>query len=256
VTTGPLALIFDVDGTLADTEELHRQSFNAAFAQFGLGWNWPREVYRKLLDVTGGKERINAYIAGLPLPASARDKLRALVPAVHAAKTRLYTDRVAEGGAPLRDGVARLLDEAAGHGCRLAIASTTTAANVGALLSATPGCAGLFEVIACGDEVPAKKPSPDIYRLALQRLRLDARDVVAFEDSEHGLCAAVAAGLWTVVTPSWWTEGGDYGAAGLVLPHLGDPSRPLPGEPGSRLAKHAWLTFGELQRLRTASMAP
>ena len=218
------ALIFDVDGTLADTEEAHRAAFNAAFDKHRLGWNWTRAEYRELLEVPGGKERIASYIASLPLGAAERQRLLALVPQLHADKTKLYGEVVSEGGVPLRDGVERLLDEATAQGLHLAIASTTTAANINALLGATLGPRGidLFAVIACGDQVRAKKPAPDIYRLALDTLGLPPEQALAVEDSVHGLRAATAAGLWTLVTPTFWTQGGDFRAAGLVLPSLGE----------------------------------
>ncbi|KQU77164.1 MULTISPECIES: HAD-IA family hydrolase [unclassified Rhizobacter] len=218
------ALIFDVDGTLADTEEAHRIAFNGAFDQHRLGWTWTRADYRQLLEVAGGKERIASYIASLPLGPGERQRLLALVPQLHADKTRLYGEVVNAGGVPLRDGVERLLNEALEQGCHLAIASTTTAANINALLNATLGPRGLdlFAVIACGDQVRAKKPAPDIYRLALDTLGLPPEQALAVEDSAHGLRAATAAGLWTLVTPTFWTQDGDFRAAGLLLPDLGD----------------------------------
>jgi beta-phosphoglucomutase-like phosphatase (HAD superfamily) len=216
------ALIFDVDGTLADTEEAHRTAFNLAFERYRLGWAWSHGEYRTLLNVTGGKERIAAYIATLGLSAAERKRLSALVPVIHAEKTRFFGSVVADGGVPLRDGVARLIGEALVAGCRLAIASTTTAANIDALLGATLGPRGLdhFSVIACGDQVRAKKPAPDIYRLVLANLGLAPERALAFEDSPNGLASAVGAGLWTVVTPTFWTEGSDFSAAGLVVPSL------------------------------------
>jgi len=216
------ALIFDVDGTLADTEEAHRISFNSVFEQHRLGWTWTRAEYRQLLEVPGGKERIASYIASLPLGAAERQRLLALVPQLHADKTRFYGEVVSEGGVTLRDGVERLLNEAVAQGCHLAIASTTTAANINALLNATLGPRGLdlFAVIACGDQVRAKKPAPDIYRLALDTLGLPPEQALAVEDSAHGLRAATAAGLWTLVTPTFWTQDGDFRGAGLVLPSL------------------------------------
>ena len=252
------ALIFDVDGTLADTEEAHRIAFNLAFEQQRLGWTWSRSEYRALLAVNGGKERIVSYIRALPMGEARRAHLLDRVGAIHAEKTKLYTSVVRDGGIPLRDGVARLLDEALQAGCRLAIASTTTAANVDALLQSTLGRRGLemFDVIACGDQVRHKKPAPDIYQLALRTLGLAADRAVAFEDSPNGLRAAVAAGLWTVVTPTFWTEGGDFAAAGLLLPGLGDPGSPLKSEPGTRLRTHGWLDFEELQRLARPARTP
>ena len=242
------ALIFDVDGTLADTEEVHRSAFNLAFEHFRLGWQWDRSEYRKLLKTTGGKERIADYIAQLDLTPVERKGCIKLVPAIHAEKMKYYGSIISDGSVTLRDGVARLLDEALAAGCRLAIATTTSAENIDALMNATLGRDGLamFSVIACGDQVRAKKPAPDIYQLALQRLGLAATQAVAFEDSENGLRSAEAAGLWTVVTPNFWTEGGDFGAAGLLLPRLGDPAAPLEGEPGGRLRAAAWLSFHEL----------
>jgi beta-phosphoglucomutase-like phosphatase (HAD superfamily) len=216
------ALIFDVDGTLADTEEAHRIAFNLAFERYRLGWAWSRDAYRSLLNVTGGKERIAAYIATLELGATERQRLTALVPVIHAEKTRFYGSVVADGGVPLREGVAHLIGDALVAGCRLAIASTTTATNIDALLGATLGPRGLdhFAVIACGDQVRAKKPAPDIYRLALSSLGLTPDRAVAIEDSANGLASAVGAGLWTLVTPTFWTEGSDFSAAGLVRPSL------------------------------------
>lgn len=245
------ALIFDVDGTLADTEEAHRVAFNLAFDRARLGWTWSRADYRQLLEVTGGKERITSYIDTLPVSPPERQRLRGLVPALHADKTRFYTAAVHDGGIRLREGVERLLDEALQAGCRLAIASTTTAANVAALLGATLGPRGLdrFAVVACGDQVRAKKPAPDIYRLALSTLGVPPERAAAFEDSAHGLAAATGAGLWTVVTPTFWTQGSDFSAAGLLLPHLGSPTAPLHGEPGCQLLHHPWLGMDDLTRL-------
>ncbi|MBX3623095.1 MAG: HAD-IA family hydrolase [Rhizobacter sp.] len=245
------ALIFDVDGTLADTEEAHRTAFNLAFERHGLGWHWDRDTYRRLLEVTGGKERIASHIHGLPVSAAERQRLLGLVPALHADKTRFYGAAVNAGAMPLRTGVERLLHEALDAGLRLAIASTTTADNVHALLTATLGPRGLdmFSVIACGDLVRAKKPAPDIYLLALRTLGLEPDRVVAIEDSANGLRSATAAGLWTVVTPTYWTQGSDFSNAGLVLPGLGDPAAPLPDEPGQRLQHDAWLSLRELHRI-------
>jgi len=245
------ALLFDVDGTLADTEEGHRTAFNLAFDRLRLGWEWGREEYRELLGVAGGKERMARYVDGLQVGERERSRLREQIPAIHAEKTRLYAAMAGDGAIALRPGVARLLAEARQAGLKLAIASTTTRANIEALLRATLGGEGLamFDTIACGDEVAAKKPSPDVYLLALRRMGAAAAASVAFEDSANGLRAAVAAGLATVVTPTFWTSDGDWSSARLVLPHLGDPWQPLPGEPGNALHCAAWLTLAELERL-------
>ena len=223
------ALIFDVDGTLADTEEAHRQAFNDAFDAHGLGFCWSRELYRELLQVTGGKERLAAFFAGTALTASERERLFGLIPRLHATKTSFYVARVALGRVPVRSGVRRLMAEAHAAGVKLAIASTTAQENVAALLEGALGGEALarFSVIATGDAVPRKKPAPDIYLLALSRLGVAARCAVALEDSAIGVAAAKAAGLLTVATPSDWTRDQDFAAADLVLPCLADPDSPL-----------------------------
>jgi HAD superfamily hydrolase (TIGR01509 family) len=244
------ALIFDVDGTLADTEELHRQAFNGAFYEYGLRWNWNPHVYAALLHLSGGKERIRHYLEGLDLDREERRRIVALIPDLHAAKTRLFARLVESGRAPMRPGVVRLMREAHEAGVRLAVASTTTPANLEALVSKYLGddAVGWFSVVAAGDQVANKKPAPDIYLLVLRTLGVNASECVAFEDSERGLRAAQAAGLFTVVTPTFWTTNEDLASADLALPHLGDPGAPL--DDGAAVkAGGAWLTLAALEGL-------
>ena len=219
------ALIFDVDGTLADTEETHRQAFNAAFIQFELWWDWGPQRYAELLRVSGGKERIAQYIGTLEVSEAERARLMELVPSLHRTKTRIYTELLARGQRPFRPGVLRLLREAKARNLKLAIASTTASENVDALLHANLGAnSGIgFDVIACADQVAVKKPASDIYDLVLSSLRLAADECVAFEDSVNGLRAAKAAGLVTVVTPTRWNLDQDYAGADLIQPSLEEP---------------------------------
>lgn len=252
------ALIFDVDGTLADTEECHRQAFNQAFDEAGLDWHWSPTDYRRLLQTTGGKERLAAHLQSLDWPEAERQRVAAMIPALHAAKTRHYTARVEAGQVPLRPGVARLIAEARQAGVRLAIATTTTAENIQALLVATLGAPGpsWFDAIACGDQVPRKKPAPDVYQLALARLGLPAESAVALEDSGNGLRAAQAAGLWTLVTPCFWTAEDDFSGAQLVLPHLGDAEHPLPAASAALLQGARWLGLDTLAAHRQGGRPP
>ena len=223
------ALVFDVDGTLADTEELHRQAFNEAFFACGIDWRWGPALYADLLQITGGKERIAEYISRQQMPASERGRLLRLIPQVHAAKTRIYRELVALGHLHPRSGVVRLMKEARAAGLKLAIASTTSPENVDSLLSASFGkdAPRWFSAIATGDVVPRKKPAPDIYTLALERLGITPERAVAFEDSAIGVRSAKAAGLFTVATPSLWTIGQDFALADLMLTSLADPDKPL-----------------------------
>jgi len=225
-TMPPAALIFDIDGTFAETEELHRQAFNETFAAFGLPWHWDRPLYRRLLDVAGGKERLAHYLDAYAPPAAAAASEH--IAALHAAKTTRYAALVDAGGAGLRPGIARLIGEARQQGVALAIATTTSLANVEALIRSTlgPDSLAAFAVIGAGDMVAAKKPAPDVYCLVLERLKLPAGSCVAFEDSLNGLIAARQAGLPTVVTPSLYTDDQIFAGALAVVSHLGDPAEP------------------------------
>jgi HAD superfamily hydrolase (TIGR01509 family) len=222
-------LLFDVDGTLAETEEIHRESFNRAFAQAGLDWVWSKALYAELLRVTGGKERIRYFLdAHLP-DFEAPMQLDEYIAGLHAAKTDIYTRTVAAGQVPLRPGVKRLLDETRRAGMRLAITTTTTPANVSALLrhSLAPDAESWFEVIGAGSVVPAKKPAPDIYHYVMQKMGVSPAECLALEDSANGLHSARDAGVTTLVTVSEYTGEDNFAGAALVLDHLGEPDRPF-----------------------------
>lgn len=208
------ALIFDVDGTLAETEELHRRAFNDAFAQAGLGWHWTQGDYHALLKTTGGKERIARFVAE-----QGQVMAPAQVAALHAAKTARYVALMAQGQIALRPGIGDLIAQAQAAGIRLAIATTTSLPNVEALSLAVFGkpAAQVFEVIAGGDMVAAKKPAPDVYLLALRMLGLHPEQAVALEDSRNGLHAAKAAGLACCLCPGVYTQGEDFDRADLIL---------------------------------------
>ncbi len=232
------ALLFDVDGTLADTErDGHRVAFNAAFAEAGLDWDWSVALYGKLLAVTGGKERIRYYLDRFNREFPRPDDLDGFVAGLHRSKTRHYTEMLAAGAIPLRNGVRRLLEAARAEGLRLAIATTTTPANVTALLrhSLAPDAEDWFEVIAAGDIVPAKKPAPDIFVWAMQQMGLKPAQCLVLEDSENGVLSARGAGIDAiVVTVNDYTRDHDFDGASLVLDQLGDPGSPcrvLAGDP-------------------------
>lgn len=252
------ALVFDVDGTLADTEELHRQAFNEAFFACGVDWRWGPALYAELLHITGGKERIAGYISRLRMPASERGRLLRLIPQMHAAKTRIYLELVALGHLHPRAGVVRLMKEARAAGVKLAIASTTSPENVASLLSLSFGkdAPRWFSAIVTGDVVPNKKPAPDIYNLALEKLGVSPEHAIAFEDSAIGVRSAKAAGLFTVATPSLWTIGQDFALADLVLTSLADPDKPLYATDELRIGAK-YLGLQQLAVLHaTVAMAP
>jgi len=215
------ALIFDVDGTLAETEELHRQAFNHAFIRHGLDWHWDRAIYRELLRVTGGKERIRAYQYRLriDLPLSDAD-----VAALHRVKTARYAELIETGCCSLRPGVTDLLMAAKARGQRLAIATTTSHGNIDALLARALGSrwAADFDAIVAGDDVRHKKPAPDVYLEVLARLKLDAPDCIAIEDSANGLIAASGANIPVLITRSLFFRDDDFSEARVVLNDLSE----------------------------------
>ncbi|MFC1690161.1 HAD family hydrolase [Pseudomonadota bacterium] len=220
------ALLFDVDGTLADTErDGHRVAFNRAFADCGLNWHWGVSLYGRLLQVSGGKERLRFYIQNWQPEMDSSFETDGLIFELHQAKTRYYLELMTAGLIPLRPGVERLLGEARSAGIRLAVATTTTPENVIALLSATLGeqSFGWFDVIAAGDCVPDKKPAPDIYFLALEKLGLDADECLALEDSDNGVKSSTGAGIKTLVTVNEYTRDQDFTGAAAVLSQLGEP---------------------------------
>lgn len=225
------AIIWDVDGTLVDSEELHRKAFNHAFNRFEMDWHWDRPLYNELLEVTGGKERIRHYIQYI----GSKEELLPTTPEeIHAVKTDFYYRSVCEGGLVLREGVEPIIDSAVNKGIRLAIATTTTLDNVEALFSSGVLNREHWEVIVAGDQVKMKKPAPDVYLEALKRLDLAPMSCLAVEDSENGLNSAIEAGLPTIVTTNRYTINQTFGSEiarvhnlDAGIPTVGGTLRPI-----------------------------
>jgi len=218
------ALVFDVDGTLADTERLHLDAFNHAFAQEGLGWHWSVERYTELLAISGGKERLLHFWRSQNPGVTELEagSLKALIDRLHEIKTAWYEAAVQAGAVTLRPGVLALMNEARTQGLQLAIATTTSPVNIAALLRSNIGPDWRSHFLAVGDAstAPIKKPHPQVYLQVLRDMGLPAAACVAFEDSDNGLRAASAAGLPTVITPTSFTAHHNFQAALRVVPDM------------------------------------
>ena len=214
------ALIFDVDGTLAETEEAHRAAFNSTFKAWGLDWNWSVDAYRILLKTTGGKERMRAHQA--TLPTGERRLTDEEIVKLHVEKTAAYGAILASGQLELREGVADLITAARKRGLKVAVATTTNTPNVEALCQCCWGKPALevFDHVAAGDMVKQKKPAPDVFLLALEQLGLPAENCIAFEDSRNGVLSALGANLPVLVTPSAYTDTDDFSDADWVIASL------------------------------------
>jgi HAD superfamily hydrolase (TIGR01509 family) len=213
------ALLFDVDGTVAETEGLHRRAFNLAFERHGVDIRWDEREYRRLLRVHGGRERIARSLAEHEDPRPAAE-----VAAIHLTKTRLYDEMLRAEGVAWRPGVRRLMSEAKRIGLRLALTTTTSEANLDPLFAPVlgPGWRAQFDALVTGERTARKKPAPDVYLEALKALRIDASQAIAFEDSRAGVEAAHAAGIPVVAVASRWLAGDDLSMAELRFEHYGD----------------------------------
>ena len=216
------ALIFDCDGVLVDTErDGHRVAFNRAFAEAGIKAEWSVELYGELLKIAGGKERMKHYFdhRGWPPGKTAET----LIPELHKRKTAIFTALIAGGSLPLRPGITRIVDEARAAGVRLGVCTTSDPKSIDGVLDLMgKQRKAYFEIVLAGDIVAKKKPSPDIYNLAKQRLNLDGRDCVVIEDSRNGLLAAAGAGMPCLITTSTYTLDEDFHEAARIVPELGD----------------------------------
>lgn len=228
-TTDLQAIIFDVDGTLADTEECHRQSFNEAFDEYGIDWHWGREEYTDLLAISGGRERIRAYAEAHLLPQQSATALRELAQKIHARKSSIYRDKLSNGHISLRPGVLRLLKEAKLAGVHIGLATSTSTFNVETLLrhALDRPIEDYFESVVTSDIVVDKKPSPAVYQYALAELGLLPEECVVIEDTASGNCAARRANLKTVITTHDFTRHHDFNGASLVIDKLGSASEPF-----------------------------
>jgi HAD superfamily hydrolase (TIGR01509 family) len=214
-------IIFDVDGTIADTEDIHRQAFNKAFSEYNLNWHWSREKYYELLFISGGKERIRKYLT----ENNTINIDNSFIKELHKCKSEYYRSMLISADIKLRPGIKRLITEAKNLNIKLGIATNSSGANLTTLIKKNLGTQPeqLFNTIATSDIVLEKKPSPEIYHHALLNLNLSAKNCVVIEDTTNGNISALTAGLRTIITTHAYTKDNDFNGASLVINNLGEP---------------------------------
>jgi HAD superfamily hydrolase (TIGR01509 family) len=224
----PKAVIFGAIGTIAETSDIQRQAFNAAFAAAGLDWVWSIDAYRDLLEINGGQNRLRAYRDADPIRAHVTD---AMIGTLHQAKTDHYVAQLAQAPLTPRAGVVELIAACQNHAIPVAFCTSTSAANVNAIGAALADVLPFdqFATIVTIERIARPKPAPDAYHYCLEQLGLTADQVIAIEDTPASLAAAKAAGIPTVVTPGATTAGQDFAAADWVLPSLVGAATPYFG---------------------------
>ena len=224
VVTPLRAVVFDVDGTLVDSERHgHRVAFNRAFEAFDLPYRWDETTYGDLLHTTGGQRRIDGFLAARGVPEGERVEL---APALHACKTGILEQLVEDGIIEVRPGAERLLEELAGEGVALAVGTTGSRRWVERLLRRMLPTVS-WDAVVTGDDVTVRKPDPEVFTLALSGLGLDGpAGAVVIEDSGEGLTAARAAGLCCAVVVNGYTADHDLAGADLVVDGFGGPAAP------------------------------
>ncbi len=244
------AIVFDVDGTLADTEEVHRLAFNEVFDEYQLGWHWSPALYTDLLAISGGRERIAAYGRELRARFDTELEFQQFVAGMHREKTRRYAARLTGGGVVLRPGIRRLIDAARKNGIAMAVATSSARSNFETLMNNNfdGDWQDWFTAVETCDSVADKKPSPAVYKAVLKHLQCDRDQIVALEDTRNGLLAARAAGLTTVITTHRYTQDDDFTGAALVADSAGEPEQPFTVAQGNAHGRD-WLTLDLLDAL-------
>lgn len=208
------AIIFGGIGTLVETSELQRQAFNQAFEEAGIPWHWDIALYRRLLSTPGGQNRIRHYAASRQSGDAPSDEQ---VRALHARKTELFREALGRARLEARGGVQRLINQARNNDVRVAIASTTSKANISALLDSSRLENRLFDAVLHRGDVERPKPDAEVYVECLRQLGITAQHAVAVEDSDSGVEAAIAAGVACIALPGENTAWQDFNEASLVV---------------------------------------
>ena len=243
-------IIFDVDGTIADTEEIHRQAFNQTFEEFDINWFWSVEDYREILFISGGKERFKKFLNEDKELKSKIENPAEFIIELHKRKSQLYRKILEEDNIELRPGVIRLINEAQEKGLKLGVATSSSMANLTTLFYTAMDLepSDLFNSIVTSDTVQDKKPSPAAYECVLAGLGLNAEDCIAIEDTQNGNLAALAAGMKTIITTHAYTIDNDFAGASIVANNLGEPEKAFTLSQGNNY-NHSYVDVELLEKI-------
>ncbi len=242
----PTAVIFDVDGTLVESErEGHRVAFNQAFEDFDMPDRWDEETYGRLLEVSGGQNRLRHYLLESGYE---QDEAEELADKLHTRKNEHFIHLAEEGDIPERPGAGRLIEEVAASGVPLAVATTGSRAWVEPLLDKLFGL-DHFQVILTGDDVEERKPDPECFHRVLELLEVPAARTVAIEDSRNGLEAALAAEIPCLVVVGDYNRDQDFDGAALVVDSFGSPGRAEVWAGPAEALEEGAITLATLRRI-------
>ena len=213
------AVIFGAIGTIAETSDLQRQAFNAAFTAAGLDWNWNAQTYHDLLKINGGQNRLKAYRDADSARSGVSDTA---IAALHTAKTKHYVAILENTPLRPRAGVVELIKACRNEQIEVAFCTSTSIENVEGIGAALSGLLPFdqFTTIVTRDKIDRPKPAPDAYVYCLQQLGLTADEVIAIEDTPASITAAKTAGIMTIATPGETTSDQDFAAADEIVPNL------------------------------------
>jgi HAD superfamily hydrolase (TIGR01509 family) len=247
-------IIFDVDGTIADTEEIHRQAFNQTFEEFNINWYWSVEKYREILFISGGKERFKKFLNEDKELKSRIENPNHFILGLHKRKSELYRAILEHDNIELRPGVIRLINEARDKKLKLGVATSSSMANLTTLFHKTLNIdpSDLFNSIVTSDTVQDKKPSPAVYQCVLAGLGLDAENCIAIEDTQNGNLAALAAGMKTIITTHAYTIDNDFRGASIVANNLGEPEEPFSLSQGNNFGQ-SYVDIALIEKIISSS---
>lgn len=219
------AIVFDLDGTLAETDEIQRNAFNAAFREAGVSWIWAPAAWARLRRVVQDADKIELFAQHNELKAPSAGAVAEIL----ALKSRIELSLLESGGASLRPGVARLITEARLSGVKLAICARSGRTALDFLLFNRFGPDGLdwFDVIVTADDFDEIPTPLQAYAKLTSRLKVDPNSCIAIEDDQDGVDAAALSGFRVIATPGLYTGLGDFSRASLVVSDLGRPSDPF-----------------------------